>query len=313
MGFSDQEFQQLFVDFYNRETQRLFEEIYQACKGHPMILALTLVYLNENKEEALNNKIILEELLDKFKQGEYNLNQYSYYKSIEAAIGMCVNNLPDNLRSYFHQLVVFREDVNIKPDVLQIFFNKSAMDVRNIMNEFANRSLIVRFYNESDTYIYGIHPIVVKYLRETCTDDEQIQFHQQLIHGYEIYTNNNLANLPNDNYILQFIAYHLCESGLYNKLKIYFDFTFLERKIKAAGPRDTLHDLKTYGHYIATNNNERKCIEELKKFIKKYGLDLYNSLYTDLMQCALQMPPDSFIYKTAEKAIDNSRVYFKIS
>lgn len=147
-------------------------------------------------------------------------------------------------------------DVNIPPEVLEILWNEERFEIINKMNRFSEKSLIVPFYhNDLRTYIYGIHDIHLNYLKEV-TKERTVSLHKKLISGYDRITKGNYANLPNDNYTLQFIGYHLYHGEEFQKFHIYFDLKFLEAKIRAVGKEDVLKDMIKYEKYITKNVSE---------------------------------------------------------
>lgn len=177
-------------------------------------------------------------------------------KKLFSAIRLCINNLDNELRAKYEDFVVFVEDINIMPEVLQTMWNiDEDQDVRYIMLELEKRSLVVSYYNSNlDKYIYGIHHLLLIYLQKTLTDKDKIFRHKKLINEYKRISNGNFANLPNDNYIFQYIGYHLHEAQMYNEYSnIYFDLNFIGAKIKATGIADLLRDFEVYEKYITHN------------------------------------------------------------
>lgn len=152
-------------------------------------------------------------------------------------------------------------DVNIPPEVLEILWNESRFEVINKMNKFAEKSLIVPFYhNDLKTYIYGIHDIHLNYLKDV-TKERTVSLHKKLISGYDRISDGNYALLPNDNYTLQFIGYHLYQAEAFQKFDIYFDLKFLEAKIKAVGKEDVLKDMIKYEICITKNVSKNDRID----------------------------------------------------
>lgn len=138
-------------------------------------------------------------------------------------------------------------------EVLQTMWNvPHDQDVRHIMLELETRSLVVSYYNSNlDKYIYGIHHLLLIYLQRTLEPNDQISRHKKIINEYKRISNGNFANLPNDNYIFQYIGYHLYEAQMFNEFsKIYFDLNFIGAKIKATGIADLLRDFEVYVKHI---------------------------------------------------------------
>lgn len=63
--------------------------------------------------------------------------------------------------------------------------------------------------------------------------------------------------LKGDIYIFQYLGYHLQHAGYSNRFpNIFLQLDFINAKIKAAGSRDTIEDLKQYENYIAVEVTE---------------------------------------------------------
>lgn len=181
--------------------------------------------------------------------------------------------LTNNLKELYEDLAIFEQDVNIPSKVLEILWNKAHFEVRNIMNKFAEKSLIVPFYHHNlQTNIYGIHDIHLNYLKN-ITKDCQVLLHRKLISGYDRLTGGNYVNLPNDNYSFQFIGYHLFHAEEFGKFQIYFDFKFLECKLRAVGKEDLLRDMQKYEVYITRHVSN--YISDLSKHSKHQQLQFY--------------------------------------
>lgn len=182
-----------------------------------------------------------------FRLNEYNKEEVNIPQIIEKCIEKLLTN---NLKELYQDLAIFEQDVNIPSKVLEILWNKAPFEVRNIMNKFAEKSLIVPFYHHNlQTNIYGIHDIHLNYLKNT-TKDKAVHLHRKLISGYDRITDGDYANLPNDNYSFQFIGYHLFHAEDFGKFNVYFDFKFLERKLRAVGKEDLLRDMQKYEAFI---------------------------------------------------------------
>ncbi|KAJ8921736.1 hypothetical protein NQ315_010646 [Exocentrus adspersus] len=182
------------------------------------------------------------------------------------------------------------------------------------MNKFAEKSLVVPFYHtDLKTYIYGIHDIHLNYLKDV-TKERTVSLHRKLISGYDRKTQGNYAALPNDNYSLQYIGYHLYHAEAFHKFDIYFDLKFLEAKIKAVGKEDVLKDMKNYEVYITKKESEAKDkLEQYKDFIRRCGSSLYSYEKTDIIQFALREPKESYIFRDALKLAEQShKLYFQL-
>lgn len=175
------------------------------------------------------------------------------HKKLFSAIEHCINNLDNKLRAKYEDFVVFVEDVNIMPEVLQTMWSlEHDQEVRMIMLELEKKSLVVSYYNSNlDKYIYGIHHLLLINLQNTLEAGDKILRHKKIVNQYRRIADGDFANLPNDNYIFQYIGYHLHEAQMYSEFsEIYFDLNFIGAKIKATGIADLLRDFEVYVKYI---------------------------------------------------------------
>ncbi|KAG5884486.1 hypothetical protein JTB14_001281 [Gonioctena quinquepunctata] len=319
-GFSRTESLQLFkkslkIDY---NLPRSADEIHNICQGHPMLIALIGSYLSENADYVKKGggQDIWEYIKNKFLEGNYRLNEYNTTgEDILQMIKKCTETLlTNNLKDLYQDLAIFPQDVNIPPEVLVILWNKSPDEVRNIMNKFAEKSLIVLFYHKDfKTYIYGIHDIHLNYLKD-ITKNRSVQLHRKLLSGYDRLTDKNYANLPNDNYTLQFIGYHLYHGEVFDKFDIYLDLRFLGAKVQAVGKEDVLRDLHKYEVSITRKDNMlTEKLNHYKDFIQRCGGNLYSYEKTDIIQYALRENKDSHVFKDALNVAKMSdRLYFQL-
>ncbi|XP_023029468.2 death-associated APAF1-related killer isoform X1 [Leptinotarsa decemlineata] len=319
-GFSRRESLNLFKKSLkvDHELPAAADEIHSICQGHPMLIALIGSYLSENadyiKEEE--GKSIWDFVKTMVMKGHYRLNKYNTTEvDILQMIKKCIENLlTSDLKDLYEDLAIFPPDVNIPPEVLKTLWDVSHDDVRNIMNKFAEKSLIVPFYHKDlKTYIYGIHDIHLNYLKD-ITKDCSVLLHRKLLSGYDRLTGKNYANLPNDNYTLQFIGYHLYYGEYFDRFDIYFDLRFLAAKVKAVGKEDVLRDMDKYQIYITREDNIlSEKLKQYKDFIKRCGGNLYSYEKTDIIQYALRENRDSYVFKDAIKlAKTGNQLYLQL-
>lgn len=99
-----------------------------------------------------------------------------------------------------------------------------------------------------------------------------------------------IKQLPNDEYFHYYIGYHLKECGSHARHifpMLYYDFGFLEQKLRYTGLSNTLGDFKLYGNEIINNGKPRIPIEELTDFLANIEELLLASKDGCLLQYAL--------------------------
>lgn len=287
------------------------KRIYELCKGHPMLIDLIGSLIKPYKIDLLRNTARWNYYIELLSRKDY-----TKFSQIFGAIELCINDLSPDLRAKYEDFVVFVEEVNIMPGVLEILWDLQLLEIQDIMQELENKSLIVSYYNQDrKLYIYGVHDILLAYLRKHLPQEEQRKRHRKLISAYKRICSNNYAQLPNDNYIYQYIGYHLSEARLLDEFSIYFDLNFIGAKIKATGIADLIRDFEVYEDHITKKDG--KLVEKLqiyKKFVEVYGQDLHKYQDTDIIQCGLQQRTDSPIYKAACKVASDrpTSLYFKL-
>lgn len=171
-------------------------------------------------------------------------------------IQLSVSKLDEELRDNCADLGIFVQDVNIMPEVLEVLWNTNGINVHDIMTQLEQKSFIVMFYNRNHIkYVYGIQKLLLAYLQKEYLSSEDIRKrHKKLILAYKQKSNGDFAQLPNDNYIFQYIGYHLYEAKMHNEFTpLYFDLNFISAKIKATGIADLLGDYKIYEKEITSN------------------------------------------------------------
>lgn len=203
------------------------------------------------------------------KYSQLKRNSSYNYATINEAIGISLADLDQETRHLLHDFVIFLDDVNIPAAVLQVLWQCSPYEVEEKIAILVSKSLIAKhvvhhqFQLEQEqehpvvSVLYGIHDLVLDYLKTHVTYEEQRLCHRKLIDAYlSLYCSrldgdDNYGALPNDNYIFWFIGYHLYKAE-YCELfpTIFLHLNFISAKLRATGPSDLLNDLRKYQDYI---------------------------------------------------------------
>lgn len=127
-------------------------------------------------------------------------------------------------------------------------------------------SLVAQYVQEQWStciLLYGIHDLLLDYLKSHMSAEEQRNAHRKLIDAYLNECKSNFNDLPDDNYIFWFLGYHLYKAE-YTELfpKIYLNLSFISAKLRATGPSDLLNDFRKYKNYITKSVSTvvRVCI-----------------------------------------------------
>lgn len=164
----------------------------------------------------------------------------------------CLSDLSTTYQQFYRYFALFVEDVNITPRVLEVVLQKSKYEVEELVSELQNKSLLVCAYNsELKTYVYGIHDLLLSYLKQILSEEELVKYHTELVNNYLKKSDNDFAKLPNDNYIFTYIGYHLVEAQQYDVFPhLYFNLNFIGAKIKAVGIAGLVGDFVRYRKHI---------------------------------------------------------------
>lgn len=212
--------------------------------------------------------------------------------------------------------MLFPEDVNITCKTLEVVLDKSKYAVEDVVAELRNKSLIGSAYNhEIECYVYGIHTLLLNYLKATVDPKKIQEMHKQLVERYLKAAQNNYAKLPNDNYIYTYLGHHLREAGMIDKFAdIYFDLHFLAAKVRAAGVADLLLDITRYKNYITRNRHHEleHRLEACERFVHDHGQQLCDRPSLDVVQLGL-LSHDLEMRQLAESAVVGSpeRLYLR--
>lgn len=117
------------------------------------------------------------------------------------------------------------------------------------------KSLVAQHVQEqlsTCTVLYGIHDLLLDYLKSQMSSEEQRAAHRKLVNAYMDKCNSDYGTLPDDNYIFWFLGYHLYKAEYVELFpKIYLNLQFISAKLRATGPSDLLNDYRKYEDFIS--------------------------------------------------------------
>lgn len=321
LGFTLNETIKLFSQYLSTPIENLslylddIKEIHELCKGHPTTLSLLGVFLSCKRQHALEDKGLWNYIKEKIDKGEIedlgNDNVSIIHTNFYKALKMCIDTInTEEVKQLYYQFAVFPKDANISTEVLEVFLNKKSTEVWKIMDHFEDRSLINSFYNNrKKIYIYVIHDLFLYYLKNE-TQDRKIEFHRKLIESYE--SRYEYHTLPDDNYILLFLGYHLKHAEMFDRFKKFLDLKFIEHKIKKVGVINMEQDLKMYKDQIIGGSADLKLKwEKCLKFIRDNKNELRQLEKRDIIQLALPtLLDDAQTLMDRNKANSIDKLYF---
>lgn len=169
-----------------------------------------------------------------------------------------MNALTPNTVNYFHTLGVFPKHCHISTEILCDLWDKSTYEVRRIMKQFEDKSLVVSFFPVENTsgnthYVYSIHTLVFKYLKQACVIPDMMKYHSKLLEKYKSSVVQSEITDSAVKYMLAYYGFHAKHVDIVSYFDIYFDLRFIENKIRYIGSSDLLSDFKIYKEYITKN------------------------------------------------------------
>ncbi|XP_046621482.1 apoptotic protease-activating factor 1-like isoform X2 [Neodiprion virginianus] len=310
-GFTPKESLALFAKAIGVDASELpkqARQIHEECKGMPLMIAMFSAQFEDVKESLIEGDKRADTwsyYLDALKKKKSAVLQESLDK-LKAIFEMCINKLSKDEIHYYEMFAIFPEDVNITTKTLSIFWDLDPPEVDLIMSKFCKKSMAVRQWHvHLKTYIYGVHNLVLRHLRDKLTAESLMNLHKTYVNKNFEACNWKLSNLPKDNYIYSYIGHHMEEGELLNKFpEVYLNFKFIEAKIYHIGPGDLLIDLKKYRKHITQESPELlDKVTDLEKFLVQQASTLAeyrrrNCL--DLVQVALKHPYSGFVRDMAE-------------
>lgn len=176
------------------------------------------------------------------------------------------------------------------------------------MIDLCHKSLAAKKWNNDlNSYIYGIHDLLLCHLKRKLTQDELIEMHKSLIEKYREHCNNDFSKLPDDNYIYSYIGHHLEEALLFEEFpNIYLDFNFIQAKIMHSGLRDLLLDLKKYRRYITYyfDNEYEAHLSDIERFLQEQAsiiVEQKRKKCLDIIQIAMNHSSQTYVTQTAKQ------------
>ncbi|CAK9826161.1 Apoptotic protease-activating factor 1 [Anthophora retusa] len=311
-GFTEAETLGLFAKVLDTEVEKLPMEakrIHEECKGMPLLIAMFSAQFEEFKDDMKLRSDRWRYYLNSLKNKDEN-NQVirKFLEKQEAIFNMCIEQLPVEMRKRYEELVIFREDVNITPQTLQILWEGCPFQLEEMMLDLCHKSLAAKQWNdELRSYIYGVHDLLLCHLRKKFSKNDLIKMHRSLIEKYRKYCNGDFSKLPADNYIYSYIGYHLEQGQLYEEFSnIYLDFNFIQATVVHSGLNNLLIDLNNYRKYITKNNDPiyEVCFNDLDKFLEEQAsiiAEHRRKKCLDIVQIAMNHPYEGYVKETAMK------------
>ncbi|KAL6265324.1 hypothetical protein P5V15_002125 [Pogonomyrmex californicus] len=321
-GFTETETLGLFAKVLEMDVNELpleAKRIHEECKGMPLLIAMFAAQFEEFKYDMRIQpdrwRYYLESLR---KKDARNKVMREFLEKQKTIFDICIEQLKPDLRKRYESLVIFREDVNITPKTLEIFWERDIFEVQELMVDLCHKSLAVTKWNKVlKSYIYGVHDLLLCHLRKKRTEHELKLMHELIIRRYCKYCNKDFSKLPNDNYIYSYIGYHLEQAKLFKEFpQLYLNFDFIQAKIMHAGLNDLLLDLKMYRKYITIDYKDEEKIFDLERFLQEQAsiiVEHRRKKCLDIIQIAMNYSQQGYVTQTAKNLAMTRREYLYLS
>ncbi|XP_029154798.1 uncharacterized protein LOC114927905 isoform X2 [Nylanderia fulva] len=311
-GFTETETLGLFAKVLEINVNELpveAKKIHEECKGMPLLIAMFAAQFEEFKCDMRLQPNRWRYYLDSLRKKDgKNKVIREFFKKQETIFDMCIYQLKPRLKDHYKSLAIFNEDVNITSKTLAIFWEEDIFYVDELMLDLCHKSLVAKKWNKDlNSYIYGIHDLLLCHLKRKLTQDELIEMHKALIEKYRENCDNDFSKLPDDNYIYSYIGHHLEEAKLFEEIpKIYLDFNFIQAKIMHSGLRDLLLDLKKYKKYITYryNSEYEAHLSDIERFLQEQAsiiLEQRRKKCLDIIQIAMNHSSQNYVTQTAKQ------------
>ncbi|XP_011155807.2 apoptotic protease-activating factor 1 isoform X1 [Solenopsis invicta] len=321
-GFTEAETLGLFAKNLEMDVNDLpieAKRIHEDCKGMPMLIDLFAGQFAEFKDDMRIHTDRWRYYLDSLrKKDATNTVMKKFLETQETIFDICIEQLRPDLRERYESLAIFREDVNITPKTLEIFWGQSIYQVEELMLDLCHKSLVAKKWNKDlKTYIYGVHDLLLCHLRKR-THAKLNQMHKSIITEYRKYCKNDFSKLPDDNYIYSYIGYHLEQGQLFEGFRLlYLNLDFIQAKLIHAGLNDVLLDLRKYRNYITLDKDEfERMVSDIERFLQKHASVIVEHKHKkclDIIQIAMSYPHEGYIAQTAKILAVQRQKYLYLS
>lgn len=309
-GFNTEETQELFRKAFDNcvlpnDMTKYVNNFHTTCNGHPFILSLIAKSFQHFKESQSEREKRSENWIK-------SLNEYELHDRedlIKMSMVKSMSFLKEEYQKYYKMMVIFTDNRDVPFGVLEKFWNKNSQETEAIVVKLQKYSLLESRLSEQNKKICSLHYLHFHFLLQEVHEQDQITYHQQLIDRYgidKIIKERKDLNLdfPRDNYFHYFIPYHLVGANRKDLFKLYFDFDFLEQKMRFTRLTNTVGDLQRFAEFIVGNHRDREeFLNELVMFLPNSEQQLYESNDVNLLQLALNS--SGLLQKEAKRQIGN--------
>uniref|UniRef100_A0A8C6UJV2 Apoptotic peptidase activating factor 1 n=1 Tax=Neogobius melanostomus TaxID=47308 RepID=A0A8C6UJV2_9GOBI len=177
-GLDEKKGLEILALYTNRKMHGLPEEarsIVKECKGSPLVVSLIGALLKEKPDRW---HYYLRQLQQKQFKRIRKSSSYDY-DALDQAMAASIEVLPEEHRELYKDFTVLEKDIKVPAKVLSILWDLPIEEVEDILEEFANKSLLFMDTNNKP-YLYYLHDLQLDFLIEQNRNEIEVKMHVML-------------------------------------------------------------------------------------------------------------------------------------
>ncbi|KAK7886125.1 hypothetical protein WMY93_025746 [Mugilogobius chulae] len=309
-GLDEKKALEILALYTNSQIHGLPEEarfIVKECKGSPLVVSLIGALL---KEKPNRWRYYLAQLRQKQFKRIRKSSSYDY-DALDQAMAASIEVLPEDHRELYKDLTVLEKDIKVPAKVLSILWDLPIEEVEDILEEFANKSLLFVDLN-SKPYLYYLHDLQLDFLTEQNRNEIE-SLHTKVVRQYQQFYKKGHPTSGDEEslYWIRFLTDHMAKANLTQELySLMFSLDWVTIKSQVMSPAHLINDYIAHGPILDKENSEVRS--QFQEFLSLSGHQLEHR--PDVVQLALSEPQTSEVYRQAHKqALERSckgKLYF---
>lgn len=294
-GLDEKKGLEILALYTNSKIHGLPEEartIVRECKGSPLVVSLIGALL---KEKPNRWRYYLSQLQQKQFRRIRKSSSYDY-DALDQAMAASIEVLPEEHRELYKDLTVLEKDIKVPAKVLSILWDLPLEEVEDILEEFANKSLLFVDSNNKP-YLYYLHDLQLDFLIEQNRNEIE-SLHTKIVRQYQQYYRDGHPTSGDEEclYWIRFLTDHMAKANLIQELySLMFSLDWVTIKSQVMSPAHLINDYIAYGLILDKENSEVRS--QFQEFLALNGHQLEHR--PDVVQLALSEPYSSEVYRQA--------------
>lgn len=294
-GLDEKKGLEILALYTNSQIHGLPEEarsIVKECKGSPLVVSLIGALL---KEKPNRWRYYLSQLQQKQFKRIRKSSSYDY-DALDQAMAASIEVLPEEHRELYKDLTVLEKDIKVPAKVLSILWDLPIEEVEDILEEFANKSLLFVDSNNKP-YLYYLHDLQLDFLIEQNRNEIE-SLHTKIVRQYQQYYRDGHPTSGDEEclYWIRFLTYHMAKANLTKELNsLMFSLDWVTIKSQVMSPAHLINDYIAHGPILDKENSEVRS--QFQEFFSLNGHQLEHR--PDVVQLALSEPHTSEVYRQA--------------